>query len=256
MEMYLLPKLHSNAMRQYGNTPRKTKVSKGRKYFTDENGRKFPFNKPYNDENGNRCYLEYDPNYSGDFLLFETEAAAKAHAVRRDVLSVLNRREKDVRNLSLEKLNAILNLLDTQLTVIHANSETDAYGKLMALYRDSEVCMGEMLESVELSGLPVAAQVRVYASLMRTVEGDEITQTNDEEKTTKTLGIESDPNDINEAMRRLRTRYGNKITVSISPFPNDDDVIRYRVQGKYIRETSFNTVDEAERYLDDYLKNL
>ena len=111
--MYLLPKEHSNALRMYGSTVMETTVNTGRKYFTDSTGRRYPVAEPELDVNGNTYYSEYDPQYSGDFLLFETKDAAQLHLECRELLSKIISMRSELDKLPHAKLAAIVNLLES-----------------------------------------------------------------------------------------------------------------------------------------------
>lgn len=113
--MYRVPKERSNAQRRYGGDyVEKVDVKVGRKYFTDRHGIRYDREKKVN-ENGDAVYYEYDPVYSGDWLLFETEAAAKRHYARTERVNIIHHCAvvDQCRSLSFEQVAAICDIIDS-----------------------------------------------------------------------------------------------------------------------------------------------
>ena len=57
---------------------------------------------------------------------------------------------------------------------INATSREEAVSEIIAQYHESEVCVGEMLDTVCLANLTAAEVVQVYAKVMNHIEEDEI----------------------------------------------------------------------------------
>jgi len=57
-------------------------------------------------------------------------------------------------------------------TIIEETSVPRAIEKLKELYRDSEVCLAELLATVEIHGLPIEDVMFVVATVMNDIEGD------------------------------------------------------------------------------------
>ena len=112
MEMFRLPSSNGNAIRRYGDEVVSVQVTKGKKYFTDESGRKYDFSDPPVDLNGNTYYPEHSPDYTADFMLFETEQAAKDHQLRRQIAVEVAR--TNFFGLPLHKLLAIRAILEKE----------------------------------------------------------------------------------------------------------------------------------------------
>lgn len=70
---------------------------------------------------------------------------------------------------------------------IQAGSVQNAIDQIKDIYLDSDVCMGELLNSLEIHGLSLEEVIRVYARLMAEFEGDVITRANDEEGTCEVI---------------------------------------------------------------------
>lgn len=70
---------------------------------------------------------------------------------------------------------------------IQAGSVQNAIDQIKDIYLDSDICMGELLNSLEVHGLSLEEVIRVYARLMAEFEGDIITRTNDEEDTCEVI---------------------------------------------------------------------
>ena len=70
---------------------------------------------------------------------------------------------------------------------IQADSVQNAIDQIKDIYLDSDICMGELLNSLEVHGLSLEEVIRVYARLMAEFESDVITRTNDEEGTCEVI---------------------------------------------------------------------
>lgn len=112
MEMFRLPFSTGNGIRRYGDTVVAVPVTKGKKYYTDASGRKYDFTAPAVDLNGNTYYPEHTPDFTPDFMLFETEQAAKDHQQRR--LLAVEISKTNIFALPLSKLLAIRAVLEKE----------------------------------------------------------------------------------------------------------------------------------------------
>ena len=59
------------------------------------------------------------------------------------------------------------------LVIITSNPE-EAEQLIRAEYLTSDVCIGELMEQIQIQGLSITQVVQVYASLYEDIEGDEI----------------------------------------------------------------------------------
>ena len=114
--------------------------------------------------------VECDPQYSGDFLLFETKDAAQLHLECRELLSKIISMRSKLDKLPHAKLAAIVNLLesgsgDGSDTVIFATKEDDARTKILRIYKESDACIDGLLKNIVIEGLSVASQMAVFESL-------------------------------------------------------------------------------------------
>lgn len=112
--MYRVPRIGSNAARIYGMSVKDVTVKRGRKYFADDNGHKYPIAESEADENGNEFWEEYDAVYGrGDYLLYTTEEAAQDYIRREAVLSrLLPKLSSRIGKCSLPQLSRIYEILE------------------------------------------------------------------------------------------------------------------------------------------------
>ncbi len=60
------------------------------------------------------------------------------------------------------------------MKIIKAESVEQAVEFVMEEYKKSDVCIGEMVASIEIQGLSIEDVVKVYVELYEQIEGDEI----------------------------------------------------------------------------------
>ena len=85
-------------------------VKCGKKYLTDEQGNRYDMSDENVDENGNTFLMNHIPEYSGDYRLYATAAAAE------DYLRRIEYRDQvcnaDLAELPLAKLADIVSLIE------------------------------------------------------------------------------------------------------------------------------------------------
>lgn len=88
----------------------KTTAVKGRTYYTTEDGRRFLI-EDCDDANGNPRHRQYS-EYSGDYILYETEEHAQQYLQREEYLSVI--RSTHIDRLNLNALRGIVSAIVDQ----------------------------------------------------------------------------------------------------------------------------------------------
>ena len=107
---YRVAEERSNAARIYGQKVEPVTLKRGKKYLTDVEGYRYDMSDENVDENGNTFLKNHVPQYTGDYRLYATSAAAEDYLRRiayRDKV-----RGANLGGLPLAKLADIANLIE------------------------------------------------------------------------------------------------------------------------------------------------